>query len=363
MKDAGLPRWPLTQDGMESRARMNPKDKKVDTVTEFRAKIHALEQERDSRIFCLIHHGQNHICHPTMRAVYANRAETGYGARLEILMHSPGGHPDFAFQVMKFFRRRYKEVNIIVPLMAKSAATLMCLGADRVFMGEFGDLGPIDIQIDDPVDKGDRAISPLDEFKSLEYMRDMAIEWLAYFSALAREDFGMSVKQALEHGVPFITGLMQPILGQIDPLEVGSYRRSLAIAEEYGKRMLDLTGQQNDRLVHELVWEYPAHSFCIDYEEADRLGLPVEKLSDEQDHRFCEAVLGLEKGYYHGFASSQHASKRPTTETPAVLPKGAVNDGPSGRNNGGRNRVGKGNGAPPPTDAVENEKSKAPTTH
>ena len=96
-------------------------------------------------------------------------------------MHSPGGHPDYAYQVMKFFRRRYKEVNIIVPLMAKSAATLMCLGADKVFMGEFADLGPIDVQINDPANDRDTAISPLDEFKSLEYMRDMAIEWLAVF--------------------------------------------------------------------------------------------------------------------------------------------------------------------------------------
>jgi hypothetical protein len=290
-----------------------------------------------------------------MRDVYKARAEAGRGETLEILMHSPGGHPDYAFQVMKFFRRRYEEVNIIVPIMAKSAATLMCLGADKIFMGEFGDLGPIDIQIDDPVDQGDKQISPLDEFKSLEYMRDMAFEWLTYYGAVAREELGMSVRQALEHGVPLVTGLMTPLLSQIDPLEVGSYRRALAIAEEYGKRMLALTGKRNDELVHELVWEYPAHSFCIDYEEADRLGLPVEKLSEEQDHKFCEAVMQLERGYYHGFASSQSAAKRPNAAAATVLPEGAAHAGPPRDNNGRGDRVRKAKGPTASPDVIENE--------
>lgn len=332
-----------------------------DTVGEFLKTLHELEIERESRIFCMIQGGRHHICGPTMKAVYNNRSEAGYGKRVEILMHSPGGHPDYAFQVMKFFRRRYDEVNIIVPVMAKSAATLMCLGADKVFMGEFGDLGPIDIQIDDPVEEGDKAISPLDEFKSLEYMRDMAIEWMTYYTALARQDFGMSVRQALDHGVPLISGLMNPMLSQIDPLEVGSYRRSLAIAEEYGKRMLALTGQTNDALVHELVWEYPAHSFCIDFEEADRLGLPVERLSEEQDHKFCEAIFGLERGYFYGFASTQSASKK---HAPTVHVLGGVpaEPGTNGGNQGNGDRIGKSKGKAAPADVVPAQRAATETT-
>jgi hypothetical protein len=222
-------------------------------------------------------------------------------------------------------------------------------------MGEFGDLGPIDIQIDDPVNHDDKNISPLDEFKSLEYMRDMAFEWLTYYGAVAQEELGMTVRQALEQGVPLITGLMTPLLSQIDPLEVGSYRRALAIAEEYGKRMLALVGQRNNELVHELVWEYPAHSFCIDYEEADRLGLPVEKLNEEHDHKFCEAIMQLERGYYHGFASSQSVTKRPSTTAATVLPEGAVHVGTTDDDNRRSDGVRKAKGPAPSPNVVQNE--------
>jgi hypothetical protein len=329
---------------------------KVDTMSVFRAKIQELEKERDSRIFCMIHHGRAHICGPSMQAVFANRPLTGRGEKLEILMHSPGGHPDMAYQIMKFFRRRYKEVNIIVPLLAKSAATLMCLGADRIFMGEFGDLGPIDVQMGEPDNDRDTQISPLDEFKSLEYMRNMAVEWLAFFTALSSEDLSLSTRQALEHGIPFITGLMNPILGQIDPLEVGSFRRALAIAEGYGQRMLALTGQRNDDLVHELVWEYPAHSFCIDFEEADRLGLPVERLSEDHDQRFCEAIFNFEKGHYHGFASSNSVPKKSGAGSSAVPVKGSPPDGSDRGDNRSSDGGGKGKSPASANDTGEAER-------
>jgi Serine dehydrogenase proteinase len=361
-------RWLQRRDGTESKEGldMGKRMPQTDTVKEFKDKIQLLEKARNSRIYCMIHHGRAHICHPSMKALFTNRQDAGEGDRLEILIHSPGGHPDYAYQIMKFFRRRYTEVNIIVPLMAKSAATLMCLGADKVFIGEFGDLGPIDVQIDDPVDKGEKAPSPLDEFKSLEYMRDMAIEWMAYYAGLSHEDFGMSIRQGLEQSVPLVTGLMRPILSQIDPLEVGSHRRALAIAEEYGKRMLELVGESNDGLVHELVWEYPSHSFCIDFEEADRIGLPVERLSPEEDQQFCEAILKLDRGHYHGFASSKTqqtavAARPPKPATPMPKRRNAT-DGTAGGNNGGSNDIGQGASETPTKDDIETAGSETPAS-
>jgi ClpP class serine protease len=41
----------------------------------------------------------------------------------------------------------------------------MSLGADAIFMGEFAELGPVDVQIQDPVERGAEPLSPLDEFK------------------------------------------------------------------------------------------------------------------------------------------------------------------------------------------------------
>lgn len=302
--------------------------------------IRQTEQERGSKIWCMIHTGPAHICYPTVWALYRGRNTVGTGEKVEILLHSPGGHPDIAYRTMKFFRRRFAKVNIIVPLEAKSAATLMCLGADQIFMGEMADLGPIDIQIDDEVNHGGRGFSPLDEFKSIEYMRDQAIEWMDYYAKVMNIKYQMSIKEALKDSIPLVTGLMQPVFEQIDPIEMGTNRRALAISEEYAKRMLTLVEHDDPRsLVKQLVWDYPSHDFCIDFEEAKGIGLPVEKLSEAQDRRLAEAIINLERDAYHGFvpqpqaqATSARRSRRPVRTTSSRPERRVNGQAANGRN-------------------------------
>jgi hypothetical protein len=272
--------------------------------------VDQLQQERGCPIWCIVHCNYGHICAPAIWSVYNARHKVGQGDKIEILLHSGGGHPDIAFTVMKFFRRRFKEVNALVPLTAKSSAALMCLGADHIYTGELADLGPIDIQIDDAYEHGERSFSPLDEFKSMEFLRELSIEWMDYYANLMKVQYGISLKQGLHDSVPLVTGLMRPIFGQIDPIKMGGYRRSIAIGEEYAKRMLALTGNENaEQIIRKMVWEYPSHDFSIDFEEAKELGLPVERLPESQDHKLTAAILNIERDHYHGFVPSRQAAK------------------------------------------------------
>jgi hypothetical protein len=231
---------------------------------------------------------------------------------VELLLHSGGGHPDVAYRVMKFFRRRFKQVNVIVPLFAKSSATLMCLGADKIYMGELADLGPIDIQLNDQVERGEKQFSPLDEFKSLEFLREQAIEWMDYYATIMNVQYGISIKESLKDSVPLVSALMRPIFEQIDPVEMGGYRRSVAIGEEYAKRMLALAGNPSaDTIVERTVWGYPSHDFCIDIDEAASLGLPVEALPEAQEKALSAAIVGLDKDEYYGFAHEKSTPSRP----------------------------------------------------
>jgi hypothetical protein len=66
---------------------------------------------------------------------------------LDLLLHSPGGSPTAAEQVMEYLRTRFKHIRAIVPMQAKSAATMMALGCDEIMMGAHSELGPIDPQI------------------------------------------------------------------------------------------------------------------------------------------------------------------------------------------------------------------------
>jgi hypothetical protein len=71
------------------------------------------------------------------------------GESMELLLHTPGGSVDAAEKLIRMVRGKVEEgeINIIVPDFAKSAGTLMVLGADRVVMSDMSELGPIDPQM------------------------------------------------------------------------------------------------------------------------------------------------------------------------------------------------------------------------
>ena len=66
---------------------------------------------------------------------------------LHLMLRSPGGNPETAIRLIRMCHAASSEFNIVVPEQAKSAATIMALGADNIYMGPTSDLGPIDPQV------------------------------------------------------------------------------------------------------------------------------------------------------------------------------------------------------------------------
>ena len=71
------------------------------------------------------------------------------GCNLDLLLHTTGGGIDAAEKLIEMMRSRVEtgELRIVVPDFAKSAGTLMVLGADSVVMSDMSELGPIDPQL------------------------------------------------------------------------------------------------------------------------------------------------------------------------------------------------------------------------
>lgn len=263
-------------------------------VKDFAAIIAALEKKRRSRIFVFVQGNADYLSDETFKCILRKRDKFKRVDTLEILLHSHGGAIDVAYQLSKFFRRQCRKFNVIVPLVAKSAATLMCLNADTLHMGEFASLGPLDVQIQDPIDRGQYYFSPLDEFKSMKFLRDYAVDVLDFYVHLIVHRSPMSIKDALHEAIPALVGTMQPLYAKVDPSKVGGYSRALAIGEEYAMRLLAQARHPNtEDLVHQLVWHYPAHDFVIDYDEAREIGLPVQRLELSQDRMLVSSLLDI----------------------------------------------------------------------
>lgn len=288
--------------------------------------VRQLEDLRGSRIFVMIQGASDHICPATLRAIRNERQHFPPNIdTMEILLESRGGHAEIAYATVNFLRKYCKKLNVIVPRYAKSAATLMCLAADEIVMGELAELGPIDVQITDPFERGADPFSPLDEFKSMEFLREYSTELLDFFALLLIQRSGMSVKEALHETIPALVGLMTPLYGKIDPSKVGGYRRALAIGEEYAKRLLKRRRARDaDRIVQKLVWGYPSHDFVIDAVELRELGLPVSRLPNQQEAILQPILDGMTDGIsIYGFPDRPRKQRR-SPATPKRKPRPKV---------------------------------------
>jgi len=67
---------------------------------------------------------------------------------IALIINSPGGDALAAERLIRV-GRKYSGENFVavVPRMAKSAATMVCLGADKILMGQTSEIGPIDPQV------------------------------------------------------------------------------------------------------------------------------------------------------------------------------------------------------------------------
>jgi len=69
---------------------------------------------------------------------------------LHLLLDTPGGDGETAIRPVRSAQARCRELTVIVPNQAKSAGTILAIGAHWIIMGPASDLGPVDPQFMDP---------------------------------------------------------------------------------------------------------------------------------------------------------------------------------------------------------------------
>ena len=80
---------------------------------------------------------------------FANMLKSiGKVPKLDLIVVTPGGDGTVAETTLHLCRRYCtNQFRVAIPAFAKSAATLIALGADRIVMGESSELGPINAQV------------------------------------------------------------------------------------------------------------------------------------------------------------------------------------------------------------------------
>jgi hypothetical protein len=69
---------------------------------------------------------------------------------IHLMLATPGGDGETAVRMVRAAQARCRELTVIVPDVAKSAGTLIAIGAHSILMAPASDLGPIDPQFEFP---------------------------------------------------------------------------------------------------------------------------------------------------------------------------------------------------------------------
>ena len=139
---------------------------------------------------------------------------------IDLIIHSPGGDGNTAEKIVDMCRSYLPtkgQFKVIVPNKAKSAATLIALGADEIIMGYSSELGPIDAQI--PVN-----VSGVVQYISAQSFID------------ARNDLIKNTHEAIDNKKPYQAYLQ--LLTTIDVAFVKECERAMNFARNVGSRFL-----------------------------------------------------------------------------------------------------------------------------
>jgi Serine dehydrogenase proteinase len=217
---------------------------------------------------------------------------------IDLWLESPGGDAHAAYKLALLIRAFASTVRVIIPDYAKSAATLLTIAADEIYMSHAAELGPLDAQISSEHGAVVSTISALDIARSLDDLSSFALNLALMGGLEVLRRTRLSRRESLGATFGFAADFMRPIVEKLEPTAIHSSLTLLDVAEKYAERLLEQRNIERpadvSRLPQALVQNYPTHSFVIGREEAERLGLPVKPLSE---YEFAAPACGLHRRF------------------------------------------------------------------
>jgi hypothetical protein len=222
---------------------------------------------------------------PVRRQIEDMIKEPQESVEIDLWLESPGGDAHTAYKLALMLRAAASKIRIIVPDYAKSAATLLALAGDEIYMAPGAELGPLDGQMPD---EGSLfgSISALNIAKAADDVASTAVALASRGGAELFEVTGLKREQTLEAMLRFVATFSEPLVRQLDPRLIHDAKQTLRVTKQYAERLLTRTMPRTRaaEVASTLVEKYPTHGFVIAYDEAEFLGLPVRPIAEYDRH-------------------------------------------------------------------------------
>jgi hypothetical protein len=246
------------------------------------------------------------IADDTLKEFFSWRKELrglGQADSFDVFIHSPGGQLTVCYMIARLLCRFANKWEALVPEIASSGATLICLGSSNIVMSEIAQLGPLDPQVASKKREkffSTERQSPLEAFEALRYLREFAVASLdALMEVLTGK--GIAPQKALETAVAIASDLVKPVLEKIDPYDLGAFALDNKLAVTYCQevsRPADSNKKtQRKAFYKSVVEDYPAHEYAIDLLEAQALNMSVSEAPAELEDLFDSFRQRTPKSY------------------------------------------------------------------
>jgi hypothetical protein len=245
-----------------------------DTYKEREALYKAIEKDRKSRVIAFVTgdrpNMQTQIGNDSVDLLSEHLDALFPAKKISLILYTNGGNTMAAWNMVNMLKMFCDELEIIVPSRARSAGTLMCLGADTVLMTKQATLGPIDPSLTGPLNPAIPGASP-------DARAPVSVEAVRGYIEMAKQDFGVKA------GADMAQVLMN-LSEKVHPLVLGSIFRSRTQIQALARELLK--GQVKDatktkRIIDFLCSESGSHDYTINRREAKQLGLNVEIPSEK----------------------------------------------------------------------------------
>jgi hypothetical protein len=245
------------------------------SIEERKAGIDALQQEYGAKIVTYVmseRRGMTTQIASDVVFLFRRHLESiGDVPKIGLYLVSRGGDTLVPWQIVNLIRQYCGRFEVLVPYTAHSAATLICLGADTIYMTKMATLTPTDPTVANP-------FNPTDPSNPAAKV------------GISVEDVSGFIELAKTHGMEDpaqITQVFLALANNVHPLALGNVQRAQTQIKHIATEMLRLhmgedQQQQVQTLAETLTTGLRAHAHTVNRREAAKIGLkavtPTETL-------------------------------------------------------------------------------------
>lgn len=192
---------------------------------------------------------------------------------------SVGGNGKQAYLIASELRAHCCWLRVIVTTHAESAATLIVLAGDEIYMDDIASLGSLDVQWQ-RAEQSD-LVCALDVVKSLDVLGAHATSYLLHTTAALKNSVELTADQLLS----FAADLFDRVVDKSDPLWMGRVERELKLPVRYLVELLEAracqvpAGFSAEEVAKKFVYGFECHDEAIRRHHAAALGLPIKDLN------------------------------------------------------------------------------------